>query len=172
MARALSSETLHATSVAIDGRAVLLMGPSGSGKSDLALRLIDRGAMLVSDDYTLVKRVDGTLIATAPATIAGKMEVRGIGIVDLPTAGEAPVALLIDLLETIDRMPFDMRRRTLATVAASRWLRARRRRRAATTRAARQSGVGARLACDTAAVAATRGRPRGMSCGCCSRCAF
>lgn len=116
MARALSSETLHATSVAIDGRAVLLMGPSGSGKSDLALRLIDRGAMLVSDDYTLVKRVDGTLIATAPATIAGKMEVRGIGIVDLLTAGEAPVALLIDLLETIDRMPFDMRRRTLAGI--------------------------------------------------------
>lgn len=114
MARALSSETLHATSVAIGGRAVLLTGPSGSGKSDLALRLIDRGAMLVSDDYTLVKRVDGTLIATAPATIAGKMEVRGIGIVDLPAAREAPVALLVDLFDTIDRMPLDMRRRTLA----------------------------------------------------------
>ena len=54
MARALSSETLHATSVAIGGRAVLLCGPSGVGKSDLALRLIDRGATLVSDDYTLV----------------------------------------------------------------------------------------------------------------------
>jgi serine kinase of HPr protein (carbohydrate metabolism regulator) len=116
MARALSSETLHATSVAIGGRAVLLSGPSGSGKSDLALRLIDRGALLVSDDYTLVKRVDGRLIATAPATIAGKMEVRGIGIVDLPTAGEAPVALLIDLFDTIDRMPLDMRRRTLAGI--------------------------------------------------------
>ena len=61
MARALSSETLHATSVAIDGRAVLLCGPSGVGKSDLALRLIDRGATLVSDDYTLVQRIDGAL---------------------------------------------------------------------------------------------------------------
>jgi serine kinase of HPr protein (carbohydrate metabolism regulator) len=114
MARALSSETLHATSVAIGGRAVLLSGPSGSGKSDLALRLIDRGAALVSDDYTLVKRIDGRLVATAPATIAGRMEVRGLGIVDLPHVGEAPVALLIDLFDTIDRMPLDMRRRAVA----------------------------------------------------------
>ncbi|PZU13066.1 MAG: aldolase [Sphingobium sp.] len=107
MARALSSETLHATSVAIGGRAVLLSGPSGSGKSDLALRLIDRGGILVSDDYTLVKRVDGRLVATAPATIAGQMEVRGIGIVDLPSVGEAPVALLVDLFDRVERMPLD-----------------------------------------------------------------
>jgi serine kinase of HPr protein (carbohydrate metabolism regulator) len=107
MARALSSETLHATSVAIAGRAVLLSGPSGSGKSDLALRLIDRGGTLVSDDYTLVKRVDGRLVATAPTTIAGKMEVRGIGIVDLPSVSEAPVALLVDLFDRVERMPLD-----------------------------------------------------------------
>ncbi|BBD98713.1 aldolase [Sphingobium amiense] len=107
MARALSSETLHATSVAIAGRAVLLSGPSGSGKSDLALRLVDRGGILVSDDYTLVKRVDGRLVATAPTTIAGKMEVRGIGIVDLPRIPEAPVALLIDLFDRVERMPLD-----------------------------------------------------------------
>lgn len=105
MARALSSETLHATSIVIDGRCVLLCGPSGSGKSDLALRMIDRGAALVSDDYTLVKRIDGRLIATAPANIAGKIEVRGIGIIDLPHVGEAPVALLIELFEQVDRMP-------------------------------------------------------------------
>lgn len=114
MARALSSETLHATSVAIRGRAVLLSAPSGGGKSDLALRLIDRGAALVSDDYTLVKRMEGRLIATAPATIAGRMEVRGIGIVDLPTTPEAPVALLIELSDDVERMPLDMRRRAIA----------------------------------------------------------
>lgn len=110
MARALSSETLHATSVAIDGRAVLLCGPSGSGKSDLALRLIDRGAVLVSDDYTLVKRIDGRLLATAPGTIAGKMEVRGIGIVAMPSLAEAPVALLVDLSDRVERMPDAARR--------------------------------------------------------------
>ena len=104
MARALSSETLHATSVAIDGRAVLLCGPRGVGKSDLALRLIDRGATLVSDDYTLVQRIDGALRATAPDTIAGKMEVRGLGIVPMPH-GDAPVALLCDLFDQVDRMP-------------------------------------------------------------------
>ncbi|EQB10921.1 HPr kinase/phosphorylase [Sphingobium lactosutens] len=104
MARALSSETLHATSVAIDGRAVLLCGPSGVGKSDLALRLIDRGATLVSDDYTLVQRIDGALRATAPDTIAGKMEVRGLGILPMPH-GDAPVALLCDLFDQVDRMP-------------------------------------------------------------------
>ena len=114
MVRALSSETLHATGVAIEGRTVLLCGPSGSGKSDLALRLIDRGAMLVSDDYTLVKRIEGRLIATAPSTIAGQMEVRGIGIVTVPYREEAPVALLIDLTEQVERMPMEMASRAVA----------------------------------------------------------
>jgi hypothetical protein len=105
MARALSSETLHATSVAIAGRVVLLCGPSGAGKSDLALRLIDRGGILVSDDYTLIKRTDGQLLATAPDTIRGKMEVRGLGIVAMPHVDDAPVALLADLFDKVDRMP-------------------------------------------------------------------
>lgn len=107
MPRALSSETLHATSVAIGGRAVLLCGVSGIGKSDLALRLIDRGAVLISDDYTLVKRVDGQLVATAPVTIAGKMEVRGLGIVAMPHVADVPVALLVDLFDKVDRMPLE-----------------------------------------------------------------
>lgn len=116
MARALSSETLHATSVAINGRVVLLRGPSGSGKSDLALRLIDRGAALVSDDYTLVKRVDGRLIATAPDTIRGKMEVRGIGIVAMAALSDAPVALIADLFDPVDRMPLEPVHRNVAGI--------------------------------------------------------
>jgi serine kinase of HPr protein (carbohydrate metabolism regulator) len=116
MARALSSETLHATSVAIAGRVVLLRGPSGSGKSDLALRLIDRGAALVSDDYTLVKRVEGRLIATAPDTIRGKMEVRGIGIVAMAALSDAPVALIADLFDPVDRMPLEPVHRNVAGI--------------------------------------------------------
>ena len=79
----LSAETVHASTVASEGRAVLITGPSGSGKSDLALRLLDRGFTLVSDDQTIVTRVDDRLIASAPPTIAGKLEIRGIGIVEM-----------------------------------------------------------------------------------------
>ena len=65
----ISSETLHVSCVAKDGRAILIAGRSGAGKSDLALRLIDRGAHLVSDDYTVVKRVAGRLVACPPRNI-------------------------------------------------------------------------------------------------------
>jgi serine kinase of HPr protein (carbohydrate metabolism regulator) len=92
--RLLSSEALHASAVAIDGRAVLLMGPSGAGKSDLALRLLDRGFTLVSDDQTLVRREGARLLASAPDTIAGKLEIRGIGIVALESVAIVPVCLL------------------------------------------------------------------------------
>jgi serine kinase of HPr protein (carbohydrate metabolism regulator) len=102
-----SSETLHASCVVKDGRAVLIAGRSGSGKSDLALRLIDRGARLVSDDYTVVKRVSGTLVATAPANIAGRIEVRGIGIVEMDALRDAPVCLLIDVDRAAERMPHE-----------------------------------------------------------------
>jgi len=101
----LSSETLHASCVAIDGRAVLLEGRTGEGKSDLALRLIDRGAQLISDDYVLLTRQDKILVATPPANIAGKIEVRGVGIVDMPHVTGIPVALLITLVEAVPRMP-------------------------------------------------------------------
>ena len=77
----LSAETVHASTVALDGRAVVIMGPSGSGKSDLALRLLDRGFTLVSDDQTVVKKNGDRLVASAPPTIAGKLEIRGIGVV-------------------------------------------------------------------------------------------
>lgn len=109
-------ETIHATTVAIGNRAVMVVGPSGSGKSDLALRLIDRGAMLLSDDYTQVQALNGRLMASAPATIAGKMEVRDIGIITLPHVGDMPVALLVDLDAVRERMPMPDAQRRVAGI--------------------------------------------------------
>ncbi len=99
--------TIHATCVAIDGMGVLLRGPSGAGKSDLALRLIDGGAQLVSDDYTVVELDGGRLVATAPDSIRGKLEVRGVGILPLPAAARAVVALVVDLVgdAPVERLP-------------------------------------------------------------------
>ncbi|WEK01371.1 MAG: HPr kinase/phosphatase C-terminal domain-containing protein [Candidatus Sphingomonas phytovorans] len=99
------SQTIHASTVAISGHAVLIQGPSGSGKSDLALRLIDRGGVLVSDDYTVLTPRDGILSASAPATIAGRLEVRGIGIVSVTHVERAPVTLLVRLSTEVERMP-------------------------------------------------------------------
>ena len=101
----LDDNPYHATSVVIDGRVLLLAGASGSGKSDLALRLIDRGALLLSDDYTQLEERDGILHAMAPAQIAGCMEVRGVGIVEMAFAQEGPVALLLDLDGDPPRLP-------------------------------------------------------------------
>jgi len=101
----LSSETLHASCVAKDGRGILIYGCSGSGKSDLALRLIDRGALLVSDDYTMVHRVEGRLLARAPATIEGRIEVRGLGILPLEHVSDVPLALYVDLNLDVVRLP-------------------------------------------------------------------
>lgn len=107
----LSSETVHASCVAIDGRAVLIEGRSGEGKSDLALRLIDRGAVLVADDYTFCVRENRRLVAQPPETIAGRIEVRGVGIVTLPFAAKAPVCLVVTILEAPPRMPEPRSRR-------------------------------------------------------------
>lgn len=113
----LSSETLHASTVVLAGRAVLIAGRSGAGKSDLALRLIDRGFTLLSDDQTIVRRDGNALIASAPPNIAGKLEVRGIGIIDVETVGEAPLALIVDLTKEVERMPEDGRERSILGVA-------------------------------------------------------
>ena len=95
---------LHASAVAIDGRGVLILGASGRGKSDLALRLIDRGAVLIADDQVELAARSGRLQACALATIHGKLEVRGIGIVDCDAAG-APIALVVDLDAAPERLP-------------------------------------------------------------------
>jgi serine kinase of HPr protein (carbohydrate metabolism regulator) len=112
----LSAETIHASTVAMDGRAVLITGPSGSGKSDLTLRLLDRGFTLVSDDRTIVRRDGDRLVATAPPTIAGKLEIRGIGIVEMERLSDVPVALLIELTSDIERLPDDSRDRPILGV--------------------------------------------------------
>lgn len=113
----LSAESVHASTVAIGGRAVLISGSSGSGKSDLALRLLDRGFTLVSDDQTLVRRDSGRLIASAPPNIAGKIEIRGIGVIEIDHLAEAPVALLVELTSDIQRLPDDARERQLLGIA-------------------------------------------------------
>jgi serine kinase of HPr protein (carbohydrate metabolism regulator) len=112
----LSAETVHASTVAIGGRAVLITGPSGSGKSDLALRLLDRGFTLVSDDQTVVKKDGNRLIASAPPTIAGKLEIRGLGIIGMERADNVPVALIVELTSDIQRIPDDSRERPILGV--------------------------------------------------------
>jgi serine kinase of HPr protein (carbohydrate metabolism regulator) len=112
----LSAETIHASTVALDGRAVLISGPSGAGKSDLALRLLDRGFTLVSDDQTIVRRDGDRLLATAPPNIAGKLEIRGIGIMEMERLSDVPVALLIELTSDIQRLPDDSRERPILGV--------------------------------------------------------
>ncbi len=98
---------IHATAVAIDAQGILLRGPSGSGKSDLALRLIEQGAQLISDDRVELVNKSGDLIAFAPQDIEGLLEVRHLGVIRLQHAGATPVRLVIDLVspEELERLP-------------------------------------------------------------------
>jgi len=98
--------TVHASCVARAGRAALIRGAAGSGKSGLALRLIALGAELVSDDRTRLWRAGEEVMADAPASIRGRIEARGMGILRLPRAGPRALALVVDLdQEETDRLP-------------------------------------------------------------------
>ncbi len=98
---------IHASCIAIGEYGVLLSGPSGAGKSDLALRLIDDGAELVADDRVELRSEDGKLIAAAPENIRDLIEVRGLGIVEIPAVTDVKITLMVDLsnAEKIDRLP-------------------------------------------------------------------
>lgn len=99
-------QLLHASAVAIDGRGVLILGPSGSGKSALALQLMALGAELVADDQTEVTRVGTALIATCPPRLHGLIEARGLGLLGADARTSAPLHLAVDLaVRETDRLP-------------------------------------------------------------------
>lgn len=102
-------EKIHGTCVEVEGMGVLLRGPSGSGKSDLALRLMDDGARLIADDYTEVAADGEKLLASAPENIHGLIEVRGVGVLQTGAAVRAELGVVIDLVaaKDIDRLPED-----------------------------------------------------------------
>ena len=113
---------VHATSVALKHKGrwhgVLLRGPSGAGKSDLALRLLEKGGRLISDDQTHLAIKRRRLVATAPKPLAGLIEARGIGILRLPRArllAEASVVLAVDLVSPgkVERLPEPVREQFL-----------------------------------------------------------
>ncbi len=108
-----AKQLVHGTCVAYGAHAALLRGSSGSGKSDLALRFLalaadgDMAPRLVADDQVVVEAQAGTLKVSAPDALAGKLEVRGLGIMTLPHAEHAKLVLVVDLVarDEVPRMP-------------------------------------------------------------------
>lgn len=117
MTAEISNETRHASCVAINGAGVMLSGPSGAGKSDLALRLIDRGAVLISDDYVELHHDNNQIILNAPAKIAGKIEVRSLGIFACKHVSHIPLKLQVMLKPETERFPLDSQIETIMTMA-------------------------------------------------------
>ena len=102
------TNNIHGTCVAFRGMGILIRGPSGSGKSDLALRLIDNNAKLVSDDQVLAMVKNGEVVLSSPRSIAGKIEVRGVGVINMRYIKSSKLALVVDLVkksQAIERLP-------------------------------------------------------------------
>ncbi len=98
--------TLHASCVAVEGRAALILGKSGAGKSGLALELMALGAMLVADDRVRLWREGDGILVAAPEAIAGRIEARFVGILNAKIMAQAPLALVVDLDQHEgDRLP-------------------------------------------------------------------
>ncbi|UTW55232.1 HPr kinase/phosphorylase [Kordiimonas sp. SCSIO 12610] len=100
-------DTIYGTALKYGDKGILLRGPSGSGKSDLALRLIDRGAVLVSDDQVIITQAESKLRMSAPDQLKGLLEVRGVGIVQVPCAASQRLDLVVDLIprDQVERLP-------------------------------------------------------------------
>ena len=96
---------IHATAVAVDNSGILLCGASGSGKSDLALRLIDRGAKLISDDRVIIRKASDLPRLYAPPNIAGKIEIRALGITAIPFEEGVTLRLAVMLDQIPERLP-------------------------------------------------------------------
>ena len=99
-------KTIHATSVVIEDSGVLIVGNSGLGKSDLALRLIDSGATLISDDITICKKVEDSIFLFSPLQTRGLLEVREVGIMTVPYVDNIKLFLIVELVDhEIERLP-------------------------------------------------------------------
>lgn len=99
------SRLVQASCVAVNGHAILIFGPPGSGKSSLALALMDRGAVLIGDDGVIITAREGRLHASPPPHIAGLIEVRNVGLLTRPVASSAPLALALRLDPAAVRLP-------------------------------------------------------------------
>ena len=98
------TNNIHGTCVAFRGMGILIRGSSGTGKSDLALRLIDNNAKLVSDDQVLAVVKNGKIILSPPRSIAGKIEVRGLGIITMRYVKSSTLALVVDLIKRVKQL--------------------------------------------------------------------
>lgn len=101
----MTAELIHATAIAINHHGVLLVGPSGSGKSDLAVRLIDRGAVLISDDAVCIGQSEQKPVLLAAPNIEGRIELRGVGIIEVQHTPKAAMRMVVKMIAPDERIP-------------------------------------------------------------------